>query len=351
MKKFLDENFLLENETAITLYHDFAKQMPVIDYHCHLSPQQIAEDHQFQNITQAWLYGDHYKWRAMRTNGVDEHYITGNKSDAEKFEAWAKTVPYTLRNPLYHWTHLELQRYFDIHTILDEKSAKTIYDNASSKMASPEFSVRGLLNKMNVKVVCTTDDPLDDLAFHQSFAKENTALKMYPAWRPDAAMNADNIQKLNEYIEKVQSVTNIEVDTIDNYLKALKSRHDYFASNGCTLSDHGLEEIFAEDFIDIEIAEIYVKIRSGKDLSITESNKFKSAMLYHFAIWDAEKGWVQQFHLGALRNNNTRMLGQLGPDTGWDSIGDFSQAKALSKFLNKLDSENKLTKTILYNNG
>jgi glucuronate isomerase len=349
MKKFLDENFLLENETAITLYHDFAKQMPVIDYHCHLSPQQIAEDHQFQNITQAWLYGDHYKWRAMRTNGVDEAFITGSKGDGEKFEAWAKTVPYTLRNPLYHWTHLELQRYFDIHTILDENSAKEIYKNASAKMASQEYSVRGLLKKMNVKVVCTTDDPIDDLAFHQSFAKENTDVKMYPAWRPDAAMNADNVEKFNEYIAKVKAVTGMDVDTFTDYLSALKNRHEYFAANGCTLSDHGLEEMYAEDFTEEEIKAIYAKIRSGKDLELTEAKKFKSAMLYYFAIWDAEKGWVQQFHLGALRNNNTRMLTQLGPDTGWDSIGDFSQAKALSKFLNKLDTENKLAKTILYN--
>jgi glucuronate isomerase len=349
MKKFLDENFLLESETAITLYHEFAKQMPVIDYHCHLSPKQIAEDHQFQNITQAWLYGDHYKWRAMRTNGVDESYITGNKSDAEKFEAWAQTVPFTLRNPLYHWTHLELQRYFNIHTILNENSAATIYQDASAKMATPEYAVRGLLKKMNVKVVCTTDDPLDNLGYHQSFKKENTDLKMYPAWRPDAAMNADDIQKLNEYIEKVKSVTNMEVDTFDAYLSALKSRHDYFAANDCTLSDHGLEEIYAEDFTHEEASAIYDKIRNGEGLTLQENKQFKSAMLYHFAIWDAEKGWVQQFHLGALRNNNTRMLSQLGPDTGWDSIGDFSQAKALSKFLNKLDTENKLAKTILYN--
>lgn len=349
MKQFLDENFLLENETAITLYHDFAKQMPVIDYHCHLSPQQIAEDHQFQNITQAWLYGDHYKWRAMRTNGVDEAYITGNKSDAEKFEAWGQTVPYTLRNPLYHWAHLELQRYFDIHTLLDEKSAKDIYEKASAKMASPEFSVRSLLKKMNVKVVCTTDDPVDDLAFHQSFAKENTATKMYPAWRPDAAMNSDQVEKMNAYIEKVKAVTSMEVNTFDQYLAALKNRHDYFAANGCTLSDHGLEELYAADFTYGQITAIYAKIRSGKNLEPIESKQFKSAMLYYFAIWNAEKGWVQQFHLGALRNNNTRMLNQLGPDTGWDSIGDFPQAKALSKFLNTLDAKNKLAKTILYN--
>jgi glucuronate isomerase len=349
MKKFLDENFLLETPTAVKLYHDYAKQMPIIDYHCHLSPEQIANNHQFENITQAWLYGDHYKWRAMRTNGVDESYVTGNKNDFEKFEAWAKTVPYTLRNPLYHWTHLELQRYFDIHEILNVNSAKSIYDNASMKISRPEYSVRGLLEKMNVKVVCTTDDPLDDLKFHQSFKKENTTLKMYPAWRPDAAMNVASKDKFNAYIEKLNTVNGSAVNNFSDYLDALKKRHDYFAAHGCTLSDHGLEEIYADDYTDDEITNTFAKIRSGKDLELTEIRKFKSAMLYHFAIWDAEKGWVQQFHLGALRNNNSRMLSQLGPDTGWDSIGDFSQAKALSAFFDRLDKENKLAKTIIYN--
>lgn len=349
MKKFLDENFLLDNATAVTLYHTFAKQMPIIDYHCHLSPEQIANDHQFENITQAWLYGDHYKWRAMRTNGIDESYITGNKSDAEKFEQWAETVPYTLRNPLYHWTHLELQRYFNIHEILNGETAKRIYNYASVQISQPEYSVRGLLKKMNVAVVCTTDDPLDDLRFHQAFKKENTDLKMFPAWRPDAAMYVDSTDKFNSYVEKLNSIQGKAVSNFDEYLDALKQRHDYFAANDCTLSDHGLEEIYADEYTLEEVSDIFNKIRSGKDLGPAEIRKFKSAMLYYFAIWDAEKGWVQQFHLGALRNNNSRMLSQLGPDTGWDSIGDFSQAKALSAFLNRLDKENKLAKTILYN--
>lgn len=349
MKKFLDENFLLDNETAIRLYHDYAKEMPVIDYHCHLSPEQIASNHQFENITQAWLYGDHYKWRAMRTNGVDESYITGAKSDFEKFEQWAQTVPYTLRNPLYHWTHLELQRYFDITEILNGDSAKSIYDNASAQISTPEYTVRGLLQKMNVKVVCTTDDPVDDLRFHQAFKKENTELKMFPAWRPDAAMNVEHTGKFNAYVEKVISVSDTQIDHFDDYLSALKKRHDYFAANDCTLSDHGLEEIYVSEYTDSEVAIIFSRIRNGNDLTPSEIRKFKSAMLYHFAIWDAEKGWVQQFHLGALRNNNSRMLEQLGPDTGWDSIGDFSQARALSAFFNRLDKENKLAKTIIYN--
>jgi glucuronate isomerase len=349
MKKFLDENFLLENPTAVKLYHDYAKQMPIIDYHCHLSPEQIANNHQFENITQAWLYGDHYKWRAMRTNGVDESYVTGNKSDFEKFEAWAKTVPYTLRNPLYQWTHLELQRYFNIHEILNDNTAKSIYDNTSAQIRKPEYSVRGLLEKMNVKVVCTTDDPLDDLKFHQSFKKENTTLRMYPAWRPDAAMNVDNKEKFNAYVEKLNTISGNTANDFTGYLDALKKRHDYFSTHGCSLSDHGLEEIYSDNYTDEEVADIFTKVRSGKSLELMEIRKFKSAMLYHFAIWDAEKGWVQQFHLGALRNNNSRMLSQLGPDTGWDSIGDFPQAKALSAFFDRLDKENKLAKTIIYN--
>lgn len=350
MKPFLDDNFLLDNATAVKLYHDYAKQMPIIDYHCHLSPEQIANDHRFENLAQAWLYGDHYKWRAMRTNGVDESYVTGNKSDYEKFEQWARTVPYTLRNPLYHWTHLELQRYFHITDILNGDSAKKIYDEASAQISREDYSVRGLLKKMNVKVVCTTDDPLDSLEFHQRFRKEDNAdLRMFPAWRPDAAMNIDQQDKFNAYVDKAATVTQKEINHLQDYLEALKERHDYFAANECTLSDHGLEEIYALEYTDAEVAIIFAKARKGEPLSSREIHQFKSAMLYHFAIWDAEKGWVQQYHLGALRNNNSRMMGQLGPDTGWDSIGDFSQARALASFLDRLDKENKLAKTILYN--
>lgn len=350
MKNFLDENFLLDTETAIRLYHDYAKDMPVIDYHCHLSPEMIAKDHRFENITQAWLYGDHYKWRAMRTNGVDEQFITGNKSDYEKFEQWAQTVPYTLRNPLYHWTHLELQRYFGITDLLNERSARSVYDEATAQISKAENSVRGLLKKMNVQVVCTTDDPLDSLEFHKQFREEqNTALRMFPAWRPDAAMNAGQTAAFNAYIDKTAEVSGIAIKHINDYLAALKKRHDYFAEQGCTLSDHGLEELYVSEYTDDEIALIFSKIRNGKDLVDFEIRKFKSAMLYHFSVWDAEKGWVQQFHLGALRNNNSRMMEQLGPDTGWDSIGDFSHGKSIAAFLDRLDKENKLAKTILYN--
>ena len=349
MKKFVDEHFLLQTPTAQKLYHEFAKQMPIIDYHCHLPPDQIANDTQFQNLTQVWLYGDHYKWRAMRTAGVNEDYVTGGKSDFEKFEKWAATVPYTLRNPLYHWTHLELQRYFGVTDILDAKSAKKIYDECTAKLQTKEYSVRSLLKKMNVKVVCTTDDPIDNLEFHKKIKADNFEVKVLPAFRPDKAMNVDDAANFNAYVSKVEAASNTSVGSYADYLKALKVTHDFFATMGCSVSDHGLEQIYAEDYTETEIKNAFDKIRSGKELSLEENLKFKSAMLVEFARWDWEKGWVQQYHLGALRNNNSRMLKQLGPDTGWDSIGDFSQARQLSKFLNRLDTDNQLAKTILYN--
>lgn len=349
MKKFLDENFLLQTKTAQQLYHDFAREMPIIDYHCHLPPDQIAEDTQFENISRIWLYGDHYKWRAMRANGIDEAYCTGNKSDSEKFQKWAETVPYTLRNPLYHWTHLELQRYFDIDDILSGDNAMEVYEKCTHKLQTPQFTVRNLLKKMNVVTVCTTDDPIDTLEHHQKIKKDNFEIKVLPAFRPDKAMNVEDPETLNIYINKLEEVSGISVDNYDDYLKALKSRHDYFAENGCSVSDHGLEKIFAEDYTDQEIRNIFNQLRTGKAISDSEIMKFKSALLFEFALWDHEKGWVQQYHLGALRGNNTRKLKELGPDTGWDSIGDFSQARSLSKFLNKLDQENQLAKTILYN--
>ena len=349
MKQFLDDNFLLQNKTAVTLYHDYAKVMPVIDYHNHLIPEEIANDKQFDNLTQAWLYGDHYKWRAMRSNGVHEDYITGKKSDWEKFEQWAATVPYTLRNPLYHWTHLELQRYFDVQDILNPSSARKVYDVCSAKLQSKEYSVRNLLCKMNVKVVCTTDDPVDSLKYHQQIKQSGFEILVLPAFRPDNAMNVSDSQKFIAYVKKLEAAANVSITSFDDYLSALKSRHDFFATQGCSISDHGLEAIDAEDFTDSEIASFFEKIIGGKNLEPLEQRKFRSAMLLYFAEWDWEKGWVQQFHLGALRNNNSRLLQSLGADVGVDSIGDFSQARALSKFLNKLDSQNKLAKTILYN--
>jgi glucuronate isomerase len=349
VKKFLDENFLLENETAQTLYHTYVKEMPIIDYHCHLPADQIAADGNFENITQAWLYGDHYKWRAMRANGIPEEYITGDKSDFEKFEKWAETVPYTLRNPLYHWTHLELQRYFDVYDILSPATARKIYDECTAKLQTPEYSVKNLLRKMNVKAVVTTDDPLDNLEQHIALRDSGFEVKVLPAFRPDKAMNADDLPGLKLYIQSLEKVCGLTISNLDEYLAALKSRHEFFADKGCRVSDHGLEHLYAEDYTDEEVAVIFNKILNRLSLDALEVLKFKSAMLFQFAIWDHEKGWVQQYHLGALRNNNKRLLTNLGPDTGFDSIGDYAQAATLSKFLNKLDSENRLAKTILYN--
>ncbi|TAH03628.1 MAG: glucuronate isomerase [Sphingobacteriales bacterium] len=349
MKKFLDENFLLSTETAKRLYHEYAKQMPIVDYHNHLPPDEVAADKRFDNITRVWLNGDHYKWRAMRTNGVNESFITGDKPDFEKFEAWAKTVPYTMRNPLYHWTHLELQRYFNVTDVLNEQSAPKIYEQCTALLQTPGYTVKGLLEKMNVRLICTTDDPVDNLQYHQQIAQQGWSVKVLPAFRPDKAMNVDDVATFNNYLTGLEKAADISISTYNDYLAALKKRHDYFAVNNCAVSDHGLEEIYAEDYTSTEVAGIFAKIRSGGALTLEENRKFKSAMLVTFAEWDCERGWVQQYHLGALRNNNTRMLKQLGPDTGWDSIGDFSQAKALAKFLNRLDTNNKLAKTIIYN--
>ncbi|HLI93332.1 MAG TPA: glucuronate isomerase, partial [Puia sp.] len=339
----------LATEAAQRLYHDYAKGMPVLDYHCHLPPQQIAADHRFANLTQAWLYGDHYKWRAMRTNGVEESFCTGEKPDWEKFQKWAETVPYTLRNPLYHWTHLELQRYFDIGEILNGQTARMIYDSCTAKLQAKEYSVRNLLRKMKVQTVCTTDDPVDSLEYHRQIREDRFEIPVLPAFRPDNAMNVDHPETFNAYVSKLEAATDLAVADFTDYLDALKKRHDYFGELGCRLSDHGLEEMYAEEFTGSEAATLFNKLRGGRELNDSERRKFKSAMLLHFAEWDWEKGWVQQFHLGALRNNNSRMSRRVGPDTGWDSIGDFSQGRALSRFLDRLDRNDRLAKTILYN--
>lgn len=349
MKKFLDENFLLNSKTAQQLYHEYAAPMPVIDYHNHLPPDQISKDINFENITQAWLHGDHYKWRAMRANGVNEKYCTGNAADPEKFEQWAATVPYTVRNPLYHWTHLELQRYFNINKVFSPANAAEIYTEATNLLQTPEYSVRNLLRKMNVKALCTTDDPADTLEHHHKIKEDAFEISVLPAFRPDNAMNVTDAINFNKYVAKIEEASNISVTNYDNYLKALKNRHDFFASSGCCISDHGLKHLYAENYTEIEIKNIFQQLRSGKSISPEEQFKFKSALLVVFARWNWEKGWVQQYHLGALRNNNSRKRKQLGTDTGWDSIGDYSQAQALSKFLDRLDKEDKLAKTIIYN--
>lgn len=346
---FIEEHFLLKTKTARRLYHEFAETLPIVDYHNHLPPNEIADDKLFENITQAWLYGDHYKWRAMRTSGVDESFITGNKSDKEKFTKWAETVPATLRNPLYHWTHLELRRYFNVSDLLNTNTADSIYEGCSEKLQSEQYSVKNLLRKMNVKLLCTTDDPTDSLEHHKRLQESNFEIKVLPAFRPDAAMNISDINKWKAYLQKLESVSDISINSFDSFLTALKRRHNYFASMGCTVSDHGLEEMYTDDFDDKIITLIFNKLLSGGAIEPHEERKFKSAMLYYFAVWDHEKGWVQQYHLGALRNNNTRRLKDLGADTGWDSIGDFPQGRTLSRFFDRLDKENNLAKTVIYN--
>lgn len=349
MKKFLDKNFILENSTAEKLYHEHAAKMPIIDYHCHLSPEDIATDRKFENLTKIWLDGDHYKWRAMRTNGVDENFITGNADDFSKFQKWAETVPYTMRNPLYHWTHMELQRPFGVHEILNGDSAKVIYDTCSSMLQKEDFSCRGLLNQFKVEVVCTTDDPTDSLEYHKAIKDSGFNVQVLPTFRPDKAMAVDDQLSFNSYLDKLGEVADVNISGFNQLIDAIKSRHDFFHDMGGKLSDHGLEQIYAEDYSDNEIKIIFTKIRSGNDLSQSEILKFKSAMLIQFGIMDHEKGWTQQFHLGALRNNNSRMVKKLGPDTGFDSIGDFEMARPISRFLDNLDSNNQLAKTIIYN--
>jgi glucuronate isomerase len=349
MKAFMDENFVLDTKTAQELYHNHAAKMPIIDYHCHLIPQEVGDDKIYQNLTQAWLYGDHYKWRAMRTNGTDERFCTGDASDYEKFEKWAATVPHTIRNPLYHWTHLELRRYFGITDILNPGSAKKIYDDASAKLSTPEYSVRGLMTKMNVETVCTTDDPVDSLEYHKKCKDEGFNVKVLPTWRPDKAMAVEVPASYNAYLDKLAGVSGVGISKFADLIIALQKRHDFFNEMGCRISDRGIEEFYAEDYTQGEIDSIFDKIRGGKSLSKEEILKFKSAMMYEFGVMDHSKGWTQQLHYGAIRNNSTRLFNKLGPDTGFDSIGDFTVAQSMSKFLNRLDLEDKLPKTIIYN--
>lgn len=347
-KKFITDDFLLFSQQAKDLYNTYAKEQPIIDYHNHLSPKEIAEDRQFDNITQVWIAGDHYKWRAMRTLGVDERYITGDASDKEKFMAWAKTVPHTLRNPLYHWTHLELKRYFGIDELLNEESAERIYDAVNEKLRQPEYSCRGLLKKMGVETLCTTEDPVDTLVYHQQLAKSDIDIKVSTAFRPDKAILIES-EKYNTYLDELGKVAEISIDSYDNLKAALRKRIEFFHNNGCRLCDHGLNSISFEEFTAEEVETIFSKKRNGEEISEAEANKFITSILLYLGETYHEFGWVQQFHLGALRNNNKRMLEELGPDTGWDSIGDYSQAEKISQFLDNLDGKDKLTKTILYN--
>ena len=333
MKQFNDKNFVLETEVAQDLYHNHAAKMPIIDYHCHLIPEMVANDHQFKSITELWLGGDHYKWRAMRTNGIEEKYCTGkDTTDWEKFEKWAETVPYCFRNPLYHWTHLELKTAFGIDKLLSPQTAREIYDECNEKLKQPEFSARGLMKHYNVECVCTTDDPVDDLHNHIEYARHKAAddPMMIPAWRPDKAMNIEK-PDFAKYVELLGEVSGVNIVKFADMVDALQK-----------------EEFYDEDYTDSQIETIFEKAMRGQQLSKLEVRQFKNCFLTRMAEMDADADWTQQFHYGAIRDNNTRMFNALGPDTGFDSIGEFNTAKAMSKFMNNLEMEGKLTRTILY---
>jgi glucuronate isomerase len=346
---FLTEDFLLQNEFAKILYHDYARDLPIIDYHNHLPPSEIAQNRKFENISKIWLAGDHYKWRAMRTLGVDEKFITGSGSDPEKFQHWAQSVPYTMRNPLYHWTHMELKRYFGVENVLNGSNATEIYLHATELLQEDDFRARALLEKMNVEVVCSTDDPIDSLAHHESYLSTGGKVEMYPAFRPDKSFAIETPQAYADYIQKLGEVVGFEIDSFGKLIEALQARVDFFHSRGCRLSDHGLENLYYSDDSQLSADTTFQKALRGTTVSPEEISHFKFEILKTLCKMYHAKGWVQQFHLGALRNTNTRMLRILGPDTGFDSIGDFDQARAMASFLNELDSSDQLAQTVLYN--
>ena len=349
-KGFIHDNFLLQGNTAQRLYHDYAKDLPIIDYHSHLPPADIANNRQFETITSVWLEGDHYKWRAMRARGVDERYITGEASDQDKFLKWAETVPHTLRNPLYHWTHLELSRYFEINDLLNSTTAESIYSNCNNQLSNQSHFTKNLLLNKKVEVVCTTDDPTDDLSHHLNLKSENFQIKVLPTFRPDQAYAIDDAAKYNQYLNKLSKVAGKEIDSYDDLLSALKNRIDFFEKAGCRLADHGLEFIPVPDQGSVSNPEyLFKKLRDGQTLQPALRENFRFMLLADLGRLYHAKGWTQQFHLGAIRNNNHRMLKELGPNSGYDSIGDFPQARGLATLLSVLDEENRLAKTILYN--
>src|ERR1700681_2396517 len=347
MTGFLTEDFLLSNDAARRLYHEFAASQPILDYHCHLSPKDISENRQFANLFEIWLEGDHYKWRAMRANGVAEKYITGDAPPYEKFVAWARTVPYTLRNPLYHWTHLELQRYFGITELLDETSAPKIWGLANTVLTGG-LTAQAILQKFGVEIVCTTDDPTDDLRHHQAIAKSNLRTQVFPAFRPDKALAVDDAEFL-PWVERLGQAANIDVHNLETFLQALKSRHDYFDSLGCRLSDHGLNHCYATPCSERAAAAIFSKARGGQSIAEDERTQFASFMMLFFGRLDAEKGWTKQLHLGAHRNVNPPARRKLGADAGYDAVGDFPQGAHLAAYLDLLSQENALPQMIIYN--
>lgn len=349
MKSFIHEDFLLQSSQAIELYHLYAKDQPIIDYHCHLQAELIAEDHQFENLWEIWLKGDHYKWRAMRANGIPEQYCTGDADPSDKFKKWAETLPYTLRNPLYHWSHLELARYFGVYESLTPDSAERIYNSCSDQLQTKEFSCRNLMRKMKVEVVCTTDDPIDDLSAHEQLAKEGFEIKVLPTFRADKACMVASAESYNQYLDQLSEKSGIEIRNYDDLINALHNRHDFFHSRGCRLSDHGLNTFYSASDQADTVDSVFTKLRNGSLPSHDKLIEMQTAILWELAIMDHKKGWVQQFHYGALRNNNTDMLSRTGPDTGFDSIGDMPVASAMSGFFDHLQKRNQLAKTIIYN--
>ena len=345
----ITEDFLLTNDYARELFHESAETCPIIDYHCHLVPKMIADNHQFTDLTDVWLGGDHYKWRAMRGNGIPEEYITGSKSSYEKFEKWAETVPYTMRNPLYHWTHLELSRVFGVDKILKPETAREIYEECSAMLQTPQFRANELMKKFNVEVVCTTDDPADSLEYHQQIKNNPFGVKVLPTWRPDKAMAIENPVAYKEYIQTLSQSAGISINKYSDLIEALRIRHKFFEELGCRLSDHGMDTFYAEDYTEKEIEDIFARTLAGEVPSAVDLKKFRSAMLYDFAVMDAETGWTQQFHIGVIRNNNSKMFKLIGADTGFDAIHDVHCAAAGHKFFDRLASADRLTKTILYN--
>ncbi len=346
---FIHDDFLLQTQAARRLYHDHAEHLPIIDYHCHLSPEQIATDHRFRSITELWLGGDHYKWRAMRANGVPERYITGDASDWEKFEKWAETVPYTLRNPLYHWTHLELHTAFGIDEVLNPQSARRIYDRCNELLQQPDFSARSLMQRYRVEVVCTTDDPVDSLEHHRAIRESGFAVRVLPAWRPDKAMAVDNPSVYLPYLQRLSAVSGTPIHDYDSLLAALQVRHDFFAAQGCTVADHGVSQFPSTSSTRAEAQSLFLEVLRGNKLSPEGVQAVQTHLLLDFARMNARRGWVQQFHFGPLRNTNSRMFRSVGPDTGFDTIGDYRSAEPIARFLDALDAEGLLAKTILYN--
>jgi glucuronate isomerase len=350
---FVHEDFLLHCDTARRLYYEYAANEPVLDYHSHLSPHEIATDHRFRDLTEIWLEGDHYKWRAMRANGISERFYTGDAASYEKFRAWAATIPFALRNPLYHWTHLELKRYFGIDELLDENSAKAIWDRANSLLRTDDLSARGILRKFRVRALCTTDDPCDDLSSHQAInsseRSSESGFRVYPTFRPDRALQVNAGEKFNSWIARLEQASGIEIQTLQTFLDALKQRHDHFHAHGGRLSDHGLAHCYAAPCSEKESAQIFYRARSGKLITPQEHDRFASLLMLFFGRLDAKKGWTKQLHLGALRSVNSRASQALGCDTGFDCIGDWPQAAELSTYLDLLEQENALPRMVLYN--